>query len=141
LSQVAAGGRSVAATRGFYNRGMPPSALILFAHGARDPRWAEPFERVLEAVKSRAPGRAPMLAFLELMDPDLSTAIATQVGRGFASIRVVPLFLGPGGHLRDDLPAIIDAARQRHAGVTIDVAKPAGEDPGVIEALARYALG
>jgi sirohydrochlorin cobaltochelatase len=118
-----------------------PAALILFAHGARDPSWAAPFERVLAVVRARAPERAPMLAFLELMAPDLPAAIATQAGRGFASIRVVPLFLGPGGHLRHDLPRILAAARQHHPGVAIELAGPAGEDAAVIEALAAYSLG
>jgi sirohydrochlorin cobaltochelatase len=43
--------------------------------------------------------------------------------------------------LRQDLPRIVDAARAHHPGVAIDVAPPAGEDPAVIEALARYCLG
>lgn len=54
---------------------MPPTALILFAHGARDPRSAAPFERILERVRADAPARRPMLAYLELMAPDLATAI------------------------------------------------------------------
>ena len=115
-------------------------ALILFAHGARDPAWAIPFERVLARVHGRAPERAPMLAFLELMAPDLPAAIAAQVERGFDAVRIVPLFLGPGGHLRHDLPLIVDAARARHAGLRIELAGPAGEDGFVIEALADYCL-
>ena len=31
-----------------------PHGLILFAHGARDPRWAEPFEAVAARVRERA---------------------------------------------------------------------------------------
>lgn len=120
---------------------MPVSALILFAHGARDPAWAAPFQRVLARVKGYAPQRAPMLAYLELMTPDLPTAIAAQAERGFDAVRIVPLFLGPGGHLRDDLPRIVDAARARHPRMTIELANPAGEDASVIEALAAYCLG
>jgi sirohydrochlorin cobaltochelatase len=120
---------------------MPASALILFAHGARDPAWAVPFENVLARVQSQAPERAPMLAYLELMAPDLPTAIAMQVERGFEAVRIVPLFLGPGGHLRHDLPRIVDAERARHPQVVIELAGPAGEDASVIEALARYCLG
>jgi sirohydrochlorin cobaltochelatase len=141
LSQVAPEGRAIALLRASYNRCMAAPALILFAHGARDPRWAAPFERVLEAVQARAPERSPMLAFLELMTPDLSAAIAAQVERGHASVRIVPLFLGPGGHLRHDLPRIVDTARHRHAGVEIEIAAPAGEDANVIGALAQYCLG
>jgi sirohydrochlorin cobaltochelatase len=120
---------------------MSASALILFAHGARDPAWAVPFERVLARVQHQAPKRAPMLAYLELMAPDLPTAIAAQAQRGFDAVRIVPLFLGPGGHLRSDLPRIVDAERARHPGMRIELAGPAGEDPSVIEALAAYCLG
>jgi sirohydrochlorin cobaltochelatase len=116
-----------------------PAALILFAHGARDPRWAQPFERVLARVAALAPERAPMLAYLDLMRPDLATAIAAQVDRGFVDVRIVPLFLGSGGHLRSDVPALVERARAVHPGVTITVAEPAGEDAAVIDALARYA--
>ena len=119
---------------------MTVPALILFAHGARDPAWATPFERVLARVQGRAPERAPMLAYLELMAPDLAAAIATQAERGFDAVRIVPLFLGPGGHLRHDLPRIVDAARARHPKLRIELAGPAGEDPFVIEALADYCL-
>ena len=116
------------------------SALILFAHGARDARWAEPFERVLREVQAGAPERAPMLAFLELMTPDLASAIDMQAGRGFTAVRIVPLFLGPGGHLRHDLPRIVDEARKRHPSIAVDIAPPAGEDARVVAALAACCL-
>ena len=122
-----------------YNRQMA-QALILFAHGARDPGWAAPFARVLERVRAKAPDREATLAFLELMAPDLDTAIAEQAARGVDSIRVVPLVLGPGGHLRHDVPRIVEAARRRHAGIEIELAPPAGEDAAVIDALAAYCV-
>ncbi|HEY3555341.1 MAG TPA: CbiX/SirB N-terminal domain-containing protein, partial [Casimicrobiaceae bacterium] len=50
------------------------TAIILYAHGARDPRWAEPFERLRELVAARAPGCLVVLAFLEHRAPDLMTA-------------------------------------------------------------------
>jgi sirohydrochlorin cobaltochelatase len=115
---------------------MSAPALILFAHGARDPRWAAPFERILERVRARVPERSPMLAYLEVMTPDLATAIEAQVRAGFSTIRIVPLFLGPGGHLRSDIPRLVDEARRLHPGLRIDVGAPAGEDSRVIEAIA-----
>jgi len=118
---------------------MARSALILFAHGARDPRWAVPFERVLEHVRKAAPQRSAMLAYLEMMTPDLPSAIATQVAHGFDAITVVPLFLGLGGHLRSDLPRLIERARETHPGLIIDVKGPAGEDDAVVAALCAYA--
>ena len=119
---------------------MDRSALILFAHGARDPSWAAPFERILDRVRGAAPDRAPMLAFLELMTPDLPTAIAQQAERGFHAITIVPLFLGTGGHLRNDLPRIVASARSRHTGMSIELSPAAGEDEGVVAAIAAYSL-
>ena len=76
----------------------------------------------------------------EFIEPDLPAAIAAQAAQGHRAIRVVPLFLGPGGHLRRELPQILEAARRAHPGVTIDATPPAGEDAGVIDALALFCL-
>ena len=115
--------------------------LILFAHGARDPRWAEPFEAVAAAVRARQPGLPLRLAYLELMTPDLGGAADALVREGCDAIDVVPLFLGTGGHLRRDLPPLVEALRERHAGARFALHGAAGEAPMVIEALAAYALG
>src|SRR4029078_9319873 len=63
------------------------------------------------------------------------------VALGVESIRVVPVFLGQGGHVRRDLPGLIAGVQGRFAGITISVAAPAGEDGGVLDALARYCVG
>lgn len=119
---------------------MDDSALILFAHGTRDARGAASFERILGLVTPVAPQRTPMLACLEFIAPDLATAIALQVARGHESIRVLPLFLGPGGHLRTDVPRLVEAARAEHGGAAIELAPAAGEDDTVIAALAAYCM-
>ncbi len=115
------------------------NGIILFGHGARDARWAEPFERL--AVKLRAltgPDTRVDLAFLELMTPDLPTAIAAQVAAGCTAVTVVPVFVGIGGHIRRDLPAIVDRCRAVHTAVDIRCAVPVGEDDAVLDALAAY---
>lgn len=117
---------------------MRQGALILFAHGSRDPRWAEPFAHILALVEQSAPQRAPLLAFLELMTPSLEAAVVAQIARGFDNITVVPLFLGLGGHLRRDVPALLDEIRQQHPGVTIALAGAAGEDPAVMASIAAF---
>ncbi|HTR60015.1 MAG TPA: CbiX/SirB N-terminal domain-containing protein [Casimicrobiaceae bacterium] len=115
-------------------------ALILFAHGARDPGWAQPFERLAARVRVAAPGREVRLAFLELMSPDLAHAASDLVAGGAKSISVVPIFLGQGGHIRRDLPSLIEELRTRHPDVKIKCASPAGEEESVLEAMARYCV-
>jgi sirohydrochlorin cobaltochelatase len=114
--------------------------LILFAHGARDPRWAEPFEAIASAVRERAPHVAVRLAFLELMAPDLGAAADALVAEGCTRIDVLPLFLGTGGHLRRDLPPLVEAVAARHPRVAVKLHGAAGEAPALIAAMAAHAL-
>lgn len=113
---------------------------MLFAHGAREARWAEPFERLRARVEKRAPAVAVRLAYLELMQPDLPTAVADLIRGGAVDLRIVPVFFGQGGHVREDLPKLVAKLKCDHPQVAIQCAAPAGEDPAVIDAVARYCL-
>lgn len=115
-----------------------PTGLILFAHGARDPRWREPFDRLHALVAQQHDGPVT-LAFLELMQPDLSEAARELAHQGVTQAVVVPVFLGTGGHLRRDLPAMIESA-QAASGVRLEAATAAGEDGQVLAAIAGYCL-
>lgn len=120
---------------------MARRALVLFAHGARAAGWAAPFERLRELTAGRLPDCDVSLAFLELMTPSLPDEVAALAARGVDSITVVPVFLGQGGHLQRDLPALVERLRAAHPGMAIQVAGPVGEDPGVLAAMADYCVG
>jgi len=112
-----------------------PVGLVLFAHGARDARWAEPFKRIKEKVHVRAPGVPVELAYLELMTPDLATAAAALIAAGCSEVRIVPLFLGQGGHVRNDLPRLVEVIAARYPQVSIRVASPVGEHEAVLDSI------
>ena len=114
--------------------------LILFAHGARDARWAEPFERLRDRVVRAAPGVKVVLAFLELMAPDLIAAATELCDSGCRAVAVVPVFLGQGGHVRQDLPQLLEDAASRHPECAFRLADAAGEDDAVLDALAAYCV-
>jgi sirohydrochlorin cobaltochelatase len=113
--------------------------LILFAHGARDPRWARPFEDVAERVRRARPEALVRLAFLEMMSPGLPEAGA-ELAAHCDTVQVVPLFLGTGGHLRKDLPRLIEALQAAHPGTRFVLNTAVGEDERVIDAMAQAAL-
>jgi len=114
--------------------------LILFAHGARDPRWAAPFEAVAARVRAAAPDTEVRLAFLELMAPSLPEAGATLAVAGCTRVDVVPLFLGAGGHVRKDLPALVDALAVAWPQVRWRLQPAVGEAEPVIDAMAAVAV-
>jgi sirohydrochlorin cobaltochelatase len=114
--------------------------VILFAHGARDPRWAAPFQAVAARVREREPAVEVRLAFLELMTPDLPAAGAELAAAGCDAVTVLPLFLGAGGHVRQDLPMLVDGLRAAYPHVRWELEPPVGELPSVIDAMATAAL-
>jgi sirohydrochlorin cobaltochelatase len=116
------------------------NALILFAHGARDPRWAAPFEKLRDIARTQLPDTEVSLAFLELMSPRLPEVVARLAGEGCTRVSVVPVFLGQGGHVLRDLPLLIDDLRSAHPGLDISVAAAVGEDSEVLAAIARYCV-
>ena len=112
-------------------------AVILFAHGARDPQWARPFQQLVTELGELLPGERIVLAFLELMQPSLHACAASLHADGVRTLRVVPVFLGMGGHLKDDLPKLVTEIRARHPDLDITVDPPIGEQTEVITAIAR----
>ena len=114
--------------------------LLLFAHGARDPAWAQPFEAVAHRCAEQRPGSAVALAFLEFMTPKLVDAGQALVKQGCTVIDVVPLFLGTGGHVRKDIPVLLAQLQALHRGVQWRLHPAVGESTELIEAMARVAL-
>lgn len=115
-------------------------AIILFAHGARDPEWARPLQRLRDAVLARSPEAEVRLAFLEFMSPTLAEAIDALAAAACRRVRVVPVFLAQGGHVRRDVPQILAAAAERYPALRIELLPVLGEAPEVIEAMASCVL-
>ena len=116
------------------------TGLILFAHGARDPRWAATFEAVAARVRARRPGVPVRLAFLEFMVPTLSEAGAELAALGCTELQVLPMFLGAGGHVRKDLPLLIDAMQRANPVLQVHLQVAIGEVDSVTAAMADAAL-
>ncbi|MFH7044241.1 sirohydrochlorin chelatase [Paucibacter sp. JuS9] len=117
------------------------TGLLLFAHGARDPAWARPFEAVLAQIASQRPELVMRLAFLEFMSPGLEEAARELVSAGCRRIDVMPLFLGASGHVRRDVPPLVEALRQQHGpAVRWQLHTAIGEHPAVIQAMAGATL-
>ena len=116
------------------------AGLILFAHGARDPRWAAPFEAVAAQVRAQRPDAVVRLAYLEFMAPTLPEAGAQLAAAGCRDVAVLPLFLGAGGHVRKDLPLLMDQMRAEHPAVVFSLHPVVGEVDSVVAAMATVAV-
>lgn len=116
-------------------------AIILFAHGSRDPLWHKPIQAVAERIVERSPSTVVRCAYLELTEPDLPHVANALVADGATSLCVVPMFLGVGRHAREDLPELIAAIKIAHPTIDISCQPAVGEQSALLDLLADIALG
>ena len=114
--------------------------LLLFAHGARDARWALPFEDVARRIRARDAAVLVELSFLEFMAPSLREGGQRLAAAGCDEVDVIPLFLGAGGHVRKDLPELLNELAAAYPKVQWRLQKAIGEIDSVVEAMAQAAL-
>ncbi|MBI2772158.1 MAG: CbiX/SirB N-terminal domain-containing protein [Burkholderiales bacterium] len=119
---------------------MAGKAIILFGHGSRDPLWRQPMEAVAARLRAAQPGLPVACAYLELDTPDLPTAAEPLLASGAAHITIVPMFLGTGRHAREDLPLLVEALRQAHPAAAFVLQSPVGENPELLDLLAKIAM-
>lgn len=114
--------------------------LILVAHGARDPHWAAPVQRIAAAVRAQAPEQSVRAAFLGMLAPSLEDCIAEALGDGERDFLIVPVFIAEGGHLKRDLPERLLALRARYPHARFRQERAVGEAETVVQAMATHAL-
>ncbi|MFH9354176.1 sirohydrochlorin chelatase [Kitasatospora sp. NPDC017646] len=103
------------------------SALLLIAHGSRDPRHAATVAALVEQVRAQRPALEVATAYLDHCAP----RIPQVVGRLTDAV-AVPLLLNRAFHAKHDIPAAL-----RTAGSALPVADVLGPSPLLLAALDR----
>lgn len=119
---------------------MEQKAVILFAHGSRDPLWRQPMDSVAQRIQAQDASVMVRCAFLELTQPDLAFSAAELISLGARQITVVPMFLGVGKHAREDLPVLMEQLKVDHPNVVFRLQPAVGEQARLVELLAHIAL-
>ncbi len=116
------------------------TAMILFAHGARDPEWASPMRQVRSLLGKRVGDMPVELAFLEFMAPSLAQCVDQLIAGGAQKIVILPMFIARGGHLKREVPDMVMALRASHPEIEFVLSAPVGESDIVIQAMVESAL-
>ena len=107
------------------------SCLVLLAHGSKDPRWREPFERLYLSLRADA-GERVRMAYMEFINPTLFEVVEECAAEGFREIRVLPLFMAAGAHLATDVPEQVREIRRKLPNIRFEVLPPIGEDDRLV---------
>lgn len=110
--------------------------LLIMAHGSPHLESNAPIYGI--AKRLRACGRYAdvTVCFMELNQPSIPDAIDDMIGRGIDHIVATPYFLQLGNHVKDDLPALIAAARLRHPASMILLAEHLAYDHLLVSVIA-----
>ncbi|MET9497016.1 sirohydrochlorin chelatase [Streptomyces sp. NPDC006552] len=111
--------------------GAPHPALVLVAHGSRDPRALATVRTLARRVRERRPHLAVHLGHIELNEPLLPDVLAALPAGSRAGAVLVPLLLSRGYHVKRDLPAAAAAAGH----LRTRVAAPLGPHPLLVDVL------
>ncbi|QTD98381.1 sirohydrochlorin chelatase [Streptomyces cyanogenus] len=104
-----------------------PPALVLVAHGSRDPRALGTVRALMARVREQRPGLPVHLGHIELNEPLLTDTLAVP---GTSDAVLVPLLLSRGYHVKQDIPEMAAAAPARTR-----LAAPLGPHPLLVETL------
>jgi sirohydrochlorin ferrochelatase len=118
-------------------------ALLLVAHGSRDPRSGQVIDALADRVRAARPGLAVGVATLELRGRRVPEVAAELVGRparrlaggGVRRVAVVPLLLTNAYHGSVDLPEVLAGARRAVPGAELVASDVLGPDDRLLDAL------
>jgi sirohydrochlorin ferrochelatase len=114
---------------------MTAPALVVLAHGSRDPRSAATITALTERVACMRPDLRVAPAFLDLSEPSLDQVVDRLVAEGHSEIVLVPLLLTQAYHAKVDVPQAAAAAEARHDGIHIQVTDVLGIEQAFFQIL------
>lgn len=111
--------------------------VIIVGHGSRDTAANQEFEQLVAQYQTRRPDLDLRYGYVELAQPPLAEALA-GIPPGGAGVTLLPLFLFAAGHVKNDVPLALAAARRQHPRVQFHATRALGVHPALVElALAR----
>jgi sirohydrochlorin cobaltochelatase len=108
-------------------------AVLLIGHGTRRPAGVAEFHALVEQLRQALPRRALLAGFLELTEPSLAEALETLWQQGFRRISALPAFLMAAGHIKNDIPVMLNAFQAEHPCLEITLGADLGIHPNLLQ--------
>lgn len=119
-------------------------SLMLVDHGSRVASANACLDTVVAQLRAGERWHCVAAAHMELARPTIAEAYGECAAAGATRIVVVPYFLFPGRHVREDIPRLLREAASEFPGTDWLMADPLGLHPGmtaIVEEQAGIALG
>jgi sirohydrochlorin cobaltochelatase len=112
-------------------------ALLLIAHGTRNPRGAEELQTLLGLLRERQPAPVAGAWIEEFAGQGAAAAAGELVATGARTIVTLPFLVLGAGHAKTDVPEQVAEVRATFAGLTVVHARVLGLHPALFALAAQ----
>jgi sirohydrochlorin ferrochelatase len=114
-------------------------ALLLIAHGSRRPEANADLNHIAEEMLKLGTYPIVEVSYLELAEPTIAAAGEKCVERGATQVTMLPYFLSPGVHVREDMKEARQELSERFPQVEFRLAEPLGRHPLLLQVVIQRA--
>lgn len=115
--------------------------IIVVGHGSRSEDAKDVFIEIVDALKKKLSDKNVDGCFMEISKPYIPAKIDEMYKTGVRDFTILPYFLIPGIHIKEDIPEILQEAKDKYGDITVALADPIGFHDKLIEVLVERAEG
>ncbi|MDH3581992.1 MAG: sirohydrochlorin chelatase, partial [Hyphomicrobiales bacterium] len=108
--------------------------VMVCGHGSRDEGAVREFAQVAEGLRKLMPDTPVEYGYLEFATPIIRDGLDRLRDQGVTRVLAVPGMLFAAGHVKNDIPSVLNTYAAQNDGVTIELGKELGIDPKMIRA-------
>ncbi len=108
--------------------------VMVCGHGSRDEGAVTEFQSVARGIAERLPDCDVDSGFLEFATPIIRTGLDNLYGKGIRHILAVPGMLFAAGHVKNDIPSVLNTYAAGKEDLSISYGRELGIDPKMIRA-------
>ncbi len=112
-------------------------AIVILGHGSKSNDAIEDFNFIVETTKTKSEHQNVYGAHMELASPTFEEKVNELATQGIEKIIVIPYFLFNGNHIKEDIPAKIQALKKQFPNVQIQFGNPIGKEPMMADLLLK----
>ena len=115
--------------------------IIVVGHGSRTEEAKELFFQIVDSLNERIEDSNVEGCFMEISKPYIPAKIDEMYEKGIRDFIILPYFLIPGIHIKEDIPEILEEAKKKYGDITVSMANPIGYHEKLIDILVERAEG
>ena len=108
-------------------------AVLLIGHGTRIAAGVAEFRALADQLQQALPDRVCLAGFLELVAPDLTEALESLRRQGHRRIIALPALLMAAGHVKNDIPALLNDFQAEHPEIAVTFGADLGVHPNLLQ--------